>query len=66
MAVKIFCSCGTDITDEIPAYDKKTRTLHWFESNGAQCASCAAESGTRSGAEAKGDRTGFLDSLLTS
>ena len=41
MPIKILCSCGADITEEISNWDKKTRTVHWFEKNQPQCSACA-------------------------
>lgn len=41
MSVRIFCECGKDITDQIPVYDKKTRTIDWMDRNPPVCDSCA-------------------------
>jgi hypothetical protein len=67
MSVKVFCDCGAEITHEIPAYDKKTRTLDWFERNGEQCSDCAARGEIRSTGKAglgTAGIAGFLDVLL--
>ena len=45
MPIKILCPCGADITEEISAWDKKTRTVHWFAQNDPQCSACASEPG---------------------
>jgi hypothetical protein len=66
MGIKIFCRCGADITNEITAYDKETRTFHWFESNDVQCADCAGK-WRKAGVDKAGrseKRRGFLDVLL--
>lgn len=47
MPVKILCPCGADITEEISAWDKKTRTVYWFEKNHPQCIACATGTSTR-------------------
>lgn len=40
MPVRILCPCGADVTAAVSAVDKKTRTVHWFEQHGPQCAAC--------------------------
>jgi hypothetical protein len=40
MTVRIFCKCGTEITDEISPWDRKTRTLFWMDQNSPLCAAC--------------------------
>ncbi len=42
MPVRIFCSCGEDITETIPSFDRKTRTVYWFEQNRQLCIACMA------------------------
>ncbi len=41
MSVRIFCECGKDITDRIPVFDKKTRTIDWMDRNPPVCDVCA-------------------------
>lgn len=41
MSVRIICKCGQDITDQIPVYDKKTRSVDWMDRNPPLCALCA-------------------------
>jgi hypothetical protein len=42
MAVQVLCHCGTDITDDISLWDKKTRSAFWFEEHAPLCRACAA------------------------
>lgn len=45
MPVKVFCACGTDLTNEVPALDKKTRTLEWFDVQALLCSDCRRKRG---------------------
>jgi hypothetical protein len=40
MPVKVFCACGSDVTEEVPPLDRKTRTLEWFDTQSLLCAAC--------------------------
>ncbi len=40
MSVKIFCKCGTEITDEISMWDRKTRTVFWMDQHAPPCRAC--------------------------
>ena len=40
MAVRIFCTCGTEITQEISLWDRKTRTVFWMDEHPPLCAAC--------------------------
>lgn len=40
MPVRIFCRCGTEVTNEISAWDRKTRSLFWMDQNPPSCAAC--------------------------
>jgi len=40
MAVRIFCTCGTEITQEISMWDRKTRTVFWMDEHPPLCAAC--------------------------
>lgn len=43
MPIKILCPCGADVTEEVSAYDKKTRSVHWFEGHALYCRACVAK-----------------------
>jgi hypothetical protein len=45
MTVKIYCSCGADVTGEVPHFDRKTRVLQWFFENDVLCDDCRAAAG---------------------
>ena len=40
MAVRIFCTCGREITQEISLWDRKTRTVFWMDKHPPLCAAC--------------------------
>jgi hypothetical protein len=40
MSVRIFCKCGTEVTNEVSLWDRKTRTIFWMDQNPPQCARC--------------------------
>ena len=40
MAVRIFCTCGTEVTQEISMWDRKTRTVFWMDEHPPLCAAC--------------------------
>lgn len=40
MPVRIFCECGTEVTNEIPLWDRKTRSVFWMDQNSPSCATC--------------------------
>jgi hypothetical protein len=43
MSIRILCDCGSDITDDISMWDKKTRSVFWFEENAPACRVCAVK-----------------------
>jgi hypothetical protein len=40
MAVRIFCTCGAEVTKEISVWDRKTRTVFWMDEHPPLCAAC--------------------------
>jgi len=40
MPVRIFCKCGEEITQEIPAWDIKTRSVYWMDQHTPSCSAC--------------------------
>jgi hypothetical protein len=46
MPVRILCSCGNDITDDVSPFDKKTRSADWLDSENLMCAECRRATGT--------------------
>ena len=45
MTVKIFCSCGAEVTNDVSHFDRKTRVLQWFFDNDVLCEDCRAAAG---------------------
>jgi hypothetical protein len=41
MPVKIYCQCGTDVTDTVSEWDRKTRTVFWMHEHSPVCAACS-------------------------
>lgn len=40
MPVRIFCTCGAEVTSEITLWDRKTRTVFWMDQHAPSCAAC--------------------------
>jgi hypothetical protein len=41
MPVRIYCQCGTDVTDTVSMWDFKTRSVFWMDQNSPACAVCS-------------------------
>lgn len=40
MPVRIFCQCGTEVTDTVSMWDRKTRSVFWMDQHSPSCAAC--------------------------
>jgi hypothetical protein len=41
MPVRIFCQCGTEVTDTVSMWDLKTRSVFWMDQNSPACTACS-------------------------
>jgi len=40
MPVRIFCQCGTEVTNAVSMWDRKTRSVFWMDQHAPSCAAC--------------------------
>lgn len=40
MPVRIFCQCGTEVTNTVSMWDRKTRSVFWMDQHSPSCAAC--------------------------
>jgi hypothetical protein len=58
MPVRIFCTCGAEVTKDISLWDRKTRTVFWMDEHPPLCPACQARNAASSIGSARDSGSG--------